>query len=95
MKINKELVTNKLNKLAVKASKKAPTVLVVGGICGVAVSTVLACKATLKVNEVLEEAKQNIDNVHKALEDESISEEQYSKADSVKDLAITYKDLGI
>ena len=42
--------------------------LVVGGICGVAVSTVLACKATLKVNEVLEEAKQNIDNVHKALE---------------------------
>ena len=95
MKINKELVTNKLNKLAIKASKKAPTVLIIGGVCGVAVSTVLACKATLKVNDILEEAKQNIDNVHKALEDDSISEEQYSKADSVKDLAITYKDLGI
>lgn len=46
MKINKTILTNKLNKLAVKASKKAPTVLVGGGICGVAVSTVLACKAT-------------------------------------------------
>ena len=57
MKINKTILTNKLNKLAVKASKKAPTVLVVGGVCGVAVSTVLACKATLKVNEILEEAK--------------------------------------
>ena len=88
MKINKELVTNKLNKLAIKASKKAPTVLIIGGVCGVAVSTVLACKATLKVNDILEEAKQNIDNVHKALEDDSISEEQYSKADSVKDLGI-------
>lgn len=95
MKINKTILTNKLNKLAVKASKKAPTVLVIGGVCGVAVSTVLACKATLKVNEILEEAKTNIDNVHKALEDENISDEQYSKADSVKDLAITYKNLGV
>ena len=60
MKINKTILTNKLNKLAIKASKKAPTVLIVGGICGITVSTVLACKATLKVNEVLEEAKTNI-----------------------------------
>ena len=95
MKINKTILTNKLNKLAIKASKKAPTVLIVGGVCGITVSTVLACKATLKVNEVLEEAKTNIDNIHKALEDENISDEQYSKADSVKDLAITYKNLGV
>ncbi len=94
MKVNKN-IKNKLNKLTIKLSKKAPSILVVGGVCGIAVSTVLACKATLKVNDVLDEAKNNIDNIHKALEDETITEEQYSKADSVKDLVVAYKGLGV
>ena len=44
-------------------TKNAPEILVVAGVVGVVVSTVLACRATLKAEETLERAKEKFANI--------------------------------
>ena len=88
-------VTRKFNRFGLKLQKHSPEILVVAGVIGVVTSAVMACKATTKVNNILEEAKDQIDKVHRVREDESISEEKYSEEDSKKDLAIIYIQTGV
>lgn len=38
-----------MKRVAVKAKIKSPTIMIVGGIAGVVVGTVMACKATMKL----------------------------------------------
>lgn len=45
------------------AKKHSPTIMFVGGIAGVLTSTVLACKATLKLPEALENMQEELDQV--------------------------------
>lgn len=75
--------------------KHSPEILIVAGIAGVVTSAVMACKATMKVNEVLAETTENIDKVHDVMADQGISEKEYSKEDSARDLAIIYGKAGI
>ena len=70
--------------------KHSPEILIVAGIAGVVTSAVMACKATTKVNDVLAETKENINKVHDVMADKGISEKEYSKEDSARDLAIIY-----
>lgn len=72
--------------------KHSPEILMVAGIVGTVASTVLACRATMKVNKVLEEKKNTIDNIHLCLEDQNID---YTEEDSKKDLTIVYAQTGI
>ena len=44
-------------------SKASPEILLAAGIVGVVGSTILACRATLKVEEVLEETKDKLELV--------------------------------
>lgn len=91
--MNKEKITRNFYKLMFKAKKQAPEVFIVAGIGGAVVSTVLACKATLKVHDVLDEAKDNIDKVHQTLDNPEYAE-KYTKEDSTKDLMIIYAKTG-
>ena len=75
--------------------KHSPEILIVAGIAGVVTSAVMACKATMKVNEVLAETKENINKVHDVMADQGISEKEYSKEDSARDLAIIYGKAGV
>ena len=75
--------------------KYSPEILIVAGIAGVVTSAVMACKATMKVNEVLAETKENINKVHDVMADQGISEKEYSKEDSARDLAIIYGKAGV
>ena len=75
--------------------KYSPEILIVAGIAGVVTSAVMACKATTKVNEVLAETKENINKVHDVMTDQGISEKEYSKEDSARDLAIIYGKAGV
>ena len=75
--------------------KHSPEILIVAGIAGVVTSAVMACKATTKVNEVLAETKENINKVHDVMADQGISENEYSKEDSARDLAIIYGKTGV
>lgn len=68
--------------------KHSPEILMVAGVVGVVTSTVLACKATLKIDEVLEETRNNIDKIKFA--NETMSKEKYSDNDYKKDMAVTY-----
>ena len=75
--------------------KHSPEILIVAGIAGVVTSAVMACKATMKIDEVLAETKENINKVHDVMADEGISEKDYSKEDSARDLAIIYGKAGM
>ena len=88
-------VSRSLHKVGFKLKKHSPEILVVTGVVGIVASTVMACKATTKVNDILDQTKKDVDNVHKVLEDENISEEEYSVEDSKKDLAIIYSQTAV
>ena len=61
-------VTRAFNKVGFTLRKHSPEILVVAGCVGTAVSAVMACKATLKVNEIADEAKKNVEKIHDAVE---------------------------
>jgi len=89
--INK--TTRILNKTNIKIKKYSPEILLFLGITGVITSTVMACKRTLKVNDILEEKKNNIELVNKHLNDET--RKDYTEKDCRKDLAIINVQTGI
>lgn len=95
MKINiSSDVKRAVSKGLFKIKKNSPTILVVAGVAGAVASTVLACKATLKVNDILEETQLTMDIIHKASNDPELKE-KYSEQDVRKDLAITYVNAGM
>lgn len=84
------------HKVGFKLKKYSPELLIATGVVGTVASTVLACKATLKVNEIVDETKETIDKIHTATEkgfNEAGSE--YTVEDSKKDLTITYVQTGV
>lgn len=96
--MKKAEIVNKMggvfHKAGFKLQKHSPEILVVSGIVGVVVSAVLACKATTKVSEILEETKKNIDDIHECEANETL-EAVYSVEDVKKDLTIVYIQTGI
>lgn len=88
-------VTRNLNRVGFQLKKHSPEILIVTGIVGVVTSAVMACKATTKINDILEDTKTQVEKVHTVLEDDSIPEETYSEEDSKKDLAIIYAKAGL
>ena len=83
-----------LSKTSFQLKKHSPEILVVAGVIGVVTSAVMACKATTKVNEILDKTKEDIKSIHKCEEDESVKD-QYSSEDAKKDLAIVYVQTGV
>jgi hypothetical protein len=65
----------------------APEILTGVGVVGVVVSTVFACKATLSLSTIVEEAKEDIESVKDLREEKP---ERYSEEASRKDLAVVY-----
>ncbi len=60
----KDLVTSKAGIQMLKAQKHAPVILFAAGVTGVVGTVVLACRATLKLDEVLEESEKQINRVN-------------------------------
>lgn len=88
-------VTRNFNKIGFKLKKHSPEILVVAGVVGAVTSAVMACKATTKVHDILEDTKTKVDQVHEVLANDDIPEEKYSVEDSKKDLAIIYAQTGL
>lgn len=86
-------MTRKLNKVGFKLKQHSPELLVIAGVGGTIVSAVMACKATTKLNSVLEESKEEVDQIHNYVETEGFSE-KYTEEDSKKDLAVVYVKTG-
>ena len=87
----KALAVSKLSRPVMMLVKNSPEILIVAGITGVVVATVMACRATLKVNEVLADNDDDLNNIHHVHETVTPTEpERYSEEDYQRDLAITY-----
>src|SRR4051812_20955468 len=79
------VVSNKLARQVLIGQKHSPKILFVAGVIGVATTVVLACRATLKVDEILEEAQKDI---HQAKELLSSGHENYSELDYKRDITV-------
>ena len=87
-------LTRTLNRTGLKIKKHSPEILLATGTVGVVASTVMACKATLKVEEIVDEAKEKIDTIHQVSADPAMAE-KYSEEDGKKDLAIVYTQTAV
>ena len=74
--------------------KHSPEILAGVGVVGVVASTVMACKATMKLNDILEESKETRNKIRE-VESNPRYEEQYSHEDAKKDLTINYTQTGL
>ena len=85
----KEKLMKTYKKVELKTIKHSPEILAGVGVVGVVGSLVLACKATTKLSDVLEESKEQLDKIKEVAANPAY-EEKYSQDDAKKDTTITY-----
>lgn len=96
------------HKVGFQLKKHSPEIMIVAGVTGTVVSAVMACKATTKVHDILEESKARVNQVHEVLENDElryeevtqedgalVKVEKYTEEDSKKDLAVIYLQTGL
>lgn len=101
-------MTRTFHRVGFQLKKHSPEIMIVAGVAGTVASAVMACKATTKVHEILEETKTEVSQVHEVLENEDlryqevkqedgalVRVEKYTEEDSKKDLAIIYLRFGL
>lgn len=80
----KTLVTSKAARQVLKVQKHSPILLFSAGVIGVVGTVILASRATLKLEEVLEEGQRNLAKV------QILIHQDYSEEDRKKDLGLCY-----
>lgn len=90
-------VSRSVHKVGFKFKKHSPEILVVAGVVGIVTSTVMACKATTKVNDIVDETKETIDKIHDSVGKglHTSDGEEYTQEVANKDLAIVYTQTGL
>ena len=80
-----------------KLGKHSPEILMVVGAVGAVTSTVMACKATLKVNDILAAHDATVATIHDVQEGkvQIKAGEEYTEEDVKKDLTTTYVQTGL
>ena len=86
--------TRALGKASLKIKAKSPELLMVAGIGGVIASAVIACKQTLKANDILVESAENLDAIHKVAEDPEKAD-VYTEEDRRKDVMVNAVQTGV
>ena len=89
-------VSRSLHKVGFKFKKHSPEILVVTGVVGIIASTVMACKATTKVSDIVDDAKETIDTIHDSVGKglHTSDGEEYTQEVANKDLVIVYAQTG-
>lgn len=82
------------SKTKFKLQKHSPEILVVAGVIGTVVGAIMACKATTKVNSILESASSDIDAIHDCMENKSLTED-YSEEEGKKELMAVYAQTAV
>ena len=89
-------VSRTIHRAGFKIKKHSPEILVVAGVIGTVASAVMACKATLKVHDVVDQAREDIADIHEATEKGvTPSGAPYTVEDSKKELTIVYAHTGV
>ena len=81
-----------LIKAGFKVKKHSPEILVVVGVAGVVTSTVMACKATTKAGDILEEHKNQMNAIDQVVK---MDRDDYTEEDHKKDTTIVYTQTAI
>lgn len=81
-------VSGLVNRVKFQTIKHSPEILVVAGVAGMVASTVIACKRTTKLNDILEKRAEQLKMIQDSLDDDTISEEEYSEQDAKNDVKI-------
>lgn len=87
MKFIPNSASRKVGLAVLKSKKASPTILFAGGVVGVVATTVLACRATLKLEEVIEETETKFADMKVARKTQS---EKYSDSDFKHDKVVIY-----
>lgn len=78
-----------LAKTSFKIKKYSPEILLVTGIAAGITGTILACKETLKIDEIIDEHNDTIDRINNAVKDERLKD-KYNENDAKKDKTKQY-----
>ena len=81
-----------LIKAGFQVKKHSPEILVVVGVAGVVTSTVMACKATTKADDILEEHKNQMNAIDQVVK---MDRDDYTEEDHKKDTTIVYTQTAI
>lgn len=81
-----------LGRAGLKLKKHSPEILMVAGVVGVVTSAVMACKATTKAGDIIEEMKENMEEIHQVRE---MDRDDYTDEDFRKDTALVYLRTGV
>ena len=90
-------ITRRFHKIGFGFKKHLPEIMVVSGVIGLVGSAIMACKATTKVSEIIEDTKEQVDTIHEISENpesHNLSEE-YTEEDAKKDLVIVYTQTAV
>ena len=90
-------LSRSFHKIGFKFKKHSPEILAVTGIVGIVTSAVMACKATTKVNDIVNEAKETVDKIHESVGKglHTSDGEEYTEEVAKKDLTIVYAQTGL
>lgn len=88
-------VSGTFSKVGFQLKKYSPEIFVVAGVIGVVASAVMACKATTKVGDVLDEAKENLDIIHDGVKNGEINGEEFTEEMGKKAVVSTYVHTGV
>ncbi len=87
-----EKMNKTFNKVSFSTKKHSPEILIVVGVLGTVTAAVMACKATTKINDILEETKKDTETINKCAKNEN---RDYSEEDKKRDLTLVYIQTGI
>lgn len=87
-------VTRGFGKMNLAFKKHSPEILMVTGAVGIVASSVMACKATLKVHEIIDEKNKTLEQIQEVAEDPTMAE-AYSVEDAKKDVVIVHVQTGL
>ena len=90
----KEKMMNLFNNTKNGVQKHSPEILAGVGVVGTVASAVMACKATLKLNDILDDCKETRDKI-KAVEADPKYQNEYTPEDAKKDLTVNYTQTAV
>lgn len=85
--------TRAFNRFGFKLKKHSPEIMVIAGVVGVVTSAVMACKATTKASEIIDDTKDQMDKIKKVAAMPDV--EDYTEEDMKKDIAIVYTQTAV
>lgn len=86
-------ITSHVGRAGLKIQKYSPELLLAGGIVAIVGGTILACKETLKAEEILDEQRERLDTIHECRAVHA-ADGAYSESDYKKDLTVSYVHTG-